>query len=351
MTDVPNLDGDDLSADWIKTGSWDLPTDPAALESLFGPDWYAILSALPVWRAAPPEVRDRLVIRVAAASAPAAFDPSFDEELAAWMTPGDEDPLAQRMRRAAAEAVLAELAEPGVLEIDADPSTEEQAVVESWDHDIPLLLDQARSEAAAERAVRLPRSLSASDLIRLADDPEAFALDVARPMPRPPAPAARRGTAFHAWIESRFGQQPLLLPEDLPGAADHDIGSDEELRRLQEAFERSSFADRRPAAVEAPFAIVLADRVIRGRIDAVYADGASVQLIDWKTGGRAGLHGLQLAIYRVAWAEQQGLPLEDVDAAFYLVATDELIRPADLPDRATLEAIMRGEVDYQVGLE
>lgn len=348
MTDVTNLDGDDLSADWIKTGSWDLPTDPAALESLFGPDWYAILSALPVWLAAPPEVRNAEMGESTAASASVA---ASDVALAAWKTPGGEDPLAQQMRRAAAEAVLAELARPGLLEIDAELSTEERELVESWDHDIPLLLDQARTESAAERAVRLPRALSASDLIRLAEDPDAFALDVARPIPRPPAPAARRGTAFHAWVESRFGQQPLLLPEDLPGAADDDIGSDEELRRLQEAFERSAFADRTPAAVEAPFAIVLADRVIRGRIDAVYADGPAVQLIDWKTGGRSGLHALQLAIYRVAWAEQHRLVLDDVDAAFYLVATDELIRPTQLPDRAALEAIMRGELDYQGGLE
>jgi DNA helicase-2/ATP-dependent DNA helicase PcrA len=152
-------------------------------------------------------------------------------------------------------------------------------------------------------------------------------------------------------VESRYGQQPLLLPEDLPGAADDDIGSDDELRRLQEAFERSPFADRTPAGVEAPFAIVLADRVIRGRIDAVFDDGPRIELIDWKTGGRAGLHALQLAIYRVAWAEQHGLPLDRIDAAFYLVGTGELIRPTDLPDRPTLEAIIRAEVDYRGGLE
>lgn len=51
------VDDSDLNADWIKTGTWDLPTDPAELEATFGPDWYATLSRLPAWRAAPPEVK------------------------------------------------------------------------------------------------------------------------------------------------------------------------------------------------------------------------------------------------------------------------------------------------------
>lgn len=51
------IDDSDLNADWIKTGTWDLPTDPAELEALFGPDWYATLSRLPAWQAAPPQVK------------------------------------------------------------------------------------------------------------------------------------------------------------------------------------------------------------------------------------------------------------------------------------------------------
>jgi DNA helicase-2/ATP-dependent DNA helicase PcrA len=266
-----------------------------------------------------------------------------------WPAPVDR--VARRWREDAATAVLAELSAPSLLHVDPTLSPADRDRVARWDHDLPLLIAEARAAVSQERSVRLPGALSASALINLAEDPDRFALDLVRPMPRPPAPAARRGTAFHAWVESRYGQQPLLLPEDLPGAADDDIGSDDELRRLQEAFERSPFADRTPAGVEAPFAIVLADRVIRGRIDAVFDDGPRIELIDWKTGGRAGLHALQLAIYRVAWAEQHGLPLDRIDAAFYLVGTGELIRPTDLPDRPTLEAIIRAEVDYRGGLE
>ncbi|KOV16782.1 hypothetical protein ADK60_27550, partial [Streptomyces sp. XY431] len=43
--------------------------------------------------------------------------------------------------------------------------------------------------------------------------------------------------------------------------------------RLKEAFLRSPYAGRTPLRVEAPFQLVLAGRVGRGRIDAVYRDG------------------------------------------------------------------------------
>ena len=43
-------------------------------------------------------------------------------------------------------------------------------------------------------------------------------------MPRPPAPQARRGTAFHRWLEERFSQQRLIDPDDLLGAADDPAG-------------------------------------------------------------------------------------------------------------------------------
>ncbi len=79
----------------------------------------------------------------------------------------------------------------------------------------------SRRRAATGRPVvdvPLPSSLSATALARLRDDPDGFAADLARPMPRQPSPAARFGTRFHAWVESRFGQQDLFDPDDLPGS-------------------------------------------------------------------------------------------------------------------------------------
>ena len=55
---------------------------------------------------------------------------------------------------------------------------------------------------------------------------DAFARELARPMPRPPSRSATFGTRFHQWVEARFGQQDLLDPEDLPGQADRGIDDD-----------------------------------------------------------------------------------------------------------------------------
>ena len=107
------------------------------------------------------------------------------------------------------------------------------------------------------------------------------------------------------------------------------------------AFEKGPFADRVPHAVEASFALVLAGQVVRGRIDAVYEepDGGWL-LVDWKTNRQEDADPLQLALYRLAWAELRGVPLEKVRAAFHYVRTGKTVEPEDLPDRQALEAML-----------
>ena len=150
-------------------------------------------------------------------------------------------------------------------------------------------------------------------------------------MPRPPSSAARFGTRFHAWVEARFGQQLLLDPDELPGRGDSGIDDDSDLRELIKLFEDGPFADRVPHAVEPPFALVLAGQVVRGRIDAVYTEPSTGRrltcVVDWKTNRAATADPLQLAIYRVAWAELHDVPVERVRAAFYYVRTGELVEP------------------------
>jgi len=97
-----------------------------------------------------------------------------------------------------------------------------------------------------------------------------------------------------------------------------------------------------PAAVEAPFALVLDGQVVRGRIDAVYDDpGGDHLLVDWKTNREQTADPLQLALYRVAWAELTGTPLERVRAAFHYVRTGRTVEPEDLPGRDELEQLLR----------
>lgn len=224
---------------------------------------------------------------------------------------------------------------------------EEARTLASWDRDLDALAGELRRARATVRDVLVPASLSATQLLRLADDPDGFARELARPMPRPPQPAARRGTRFHAWVESRFEELPLpmLGPDELPGGdeSDADIADEQDLAALKEAFERTPYARRTPYRVETPFQITLAGRVIRGRIDAVYRTGDTYEIVDWKTSRTHTADPLQLAVYRLAWAELHGLPLTDVTATFLFVRSGEAVRPASLPGRPELERILLDE--------
>lgn len=242
----------------------------------------------------------------------------------------------------------------------ADPAADDPALdlvqearVAEWDAAIDRLLAEARAERSPEVRVPLPTTLSATAVARLRDDPDGFARDLARPMPRPPAPAARFGTRFHAWVEARFGQQGLFEPDDLSGRGDaevDEIGDETELRALIERFEAGPFGTRVPVAVEAPFGLVLsaADggrQVVRGRIDAVYEDDSGPPgylVVDWKTNAKQTADPLQLALYRLAWAELRGVPVESVRAAFFYVRSGELVVHDDLPGRAEVEALLGG---------
>ncbi|MEU9854852.1 UvrD-helicase domain-containing protein [Streptomyces sp. NPDC047974] len=227
---------------------------------------------------------------------------------------------------------------------------EEARTIASWDKDLTALTEELHRTRATTRDVLLPAYLSASQVIRLAEDPDAFAQELARPMPQRPQPAARRGTRFHAWVESRFEELPLpfLAPDELPGGEDFagepEIVDERDLESLKEAFARTPYAHRTPHRVEVPVHLTLAGRVVRGRIDAVYRDpdSGAYEIVDWKTSRHRTADPLQLALYRLAWAEQHGLDPEEVAAAFVYVRTGEVARPARLPGRAELEAILLG---------
>jgi DNA helicase-2/ATP-dependent DNA helicase PcrA len=229
--------------------------------------------------------------------------------------------------------------------------------IAGWQRDADLLLRE-RAAARGRPSVALPQTLSVSDLVDVASDPAQFAARLLRPMPAPPAPAARQGTSFHAWVEQRAGGRTLLDPEDLPGASDESMAvPGDDLRSLQDAFLRTTWASREPVAVEVGFELVLegdtGPSLIRGRIDAVYRnDDGSFDVIDYKTGARP--HGastghtadhaaIQLACYRLAWADIAQVPVEQVDAAFLYVreGEDGLVRPP-LLSRKELADLLAG---------
>ncbi|GIG85856.1 UvrD-helicase domain-containing protein [Plantactinospora endophytica] len=230
------------------------------------------------------------------------------------------------------------------------PAVDPEAAVAAaaWRREADLLL--AERDMLADRSgpveVALPGHLSVSQLVALRRDPATLARALRRPMPRRPEPHARRGTAFHAWLEQRYGISRLLDVDELPGAADSDAAPDAALAELQERFLASEWADRHPVEVEVPFATMIGGLLVRGRMDAVFTlPGGRYDVVDWKTGRQptgvdADAAAVQLAAYRLAWAELAGVPVDRVRAAFHYVRENATVRPADLLDADGLAALV-----------
>ncbi|MFL6142337.1 MAG: UvrD-helicase domain-containing protein [Labedaea sp.] len=288
-------------------------------------------------------------------------DPATVEQVAPTPEPDDENPLLAtertggwpvdplRDRRTGVEegaglvrAELAALRASTVgeqLPLSDDP--------DGWARDTDVLIAERAAAAARRERVALPDQLSVSQLVELAADPDALARRLRRPLPYPPNPVARRGTAFHVWLEKRFGSRALLDVDDLPGAADGDAAPDADFEALKAAFLAGRWANRVPHEVEVPFACEVDGILLRGRMDAVFADpDGGWTVIDWKTGRPPGPDVLpaltvQLAAYRLAWAALCGMPLDRVRAGFHYVRPDYTLRPVDLLDLAGLRALLR----------
>ncbi len=270
-----------------------------------------------------------------------------------WADPPEEDainpnqvdtardwpaPVAQlETRREFAELVRAQQAAGESPAEDTDADAEVSADLVRLAREVDALLAEADAAESDVIEVERPASLSVTSLMSAAKDEAAFAAQLARPMPRRPAAAARFGTRFHAWVESRYGQQSLFDPEDLPGRGDDDIDNEPDLEKLQAAFEKSVYANREPAATEESFTLQLGSYTAIGTIDAVFATDDGYEVVDWKTNRAADADPLQLALYRLAWAESHGLDPSKVTASFYYVRLDKTVTYTDLPGRAELE--------------
>jgi DNA helicase-2/ATP-dependent DNA helicase PcrA len=213
-----------------------------------------------------------------------------------------------------------------------------------WAREAALLLER-RARRSSGQDVHLPTHISASTLVDLGDDPEAVLGRLRRPVPREPGMSARKGTAFHAWVEEYFGKAGMLDLGEAPGSDDH-IDAAYDLDEMVAIFKASPWAERSPAFVEVPVETRVGEVVVRGRVDAVFRDAdGRWDLVDWKTGRRPSAEQLktrsiQLAVYRLAWARLKDVPLEDVRAAFFYVADNAVVRPHDLGTAAELEGIV-----------
>ncbi len=213
-----------------------------------------------------------------------------------------------------------------------------------WAREAALLLER-RARRSSGQDVHLPTHISASTLVDLGDDPHAVLGRLRRPVPREPGMSARKGTAFHSWVEEYFGTAGMLDLGEAPGSDDH-IDAAYNLDEMVAIFKASPWADRSPAFVEVPVETRVGEVVVRGRVDAVFRDAdGRWDLVDWKTGRRPSgaqlkTRSIQLAVYRLAWARLKNVPLEDVRAAFFYVADNAVVRPHDLGTAAELEGIV-----------
>lgn len=248
------------------------------------------------------------------------------------------DPMgARRAALLDAHRRIASLVESGPTVPQGDPRIDDLRI---------LLAEQAARRSRGEPVVDVPRHLSASAVVSLARDAEAFAMSLRRPMPSPPAVAARQGTAFHAWIEEHYSRAAFVDLLDLPGSADEGAADDRDLDAMKDRFLTSEWADRIPEEIEMSIETIIDGIAVRGRVDAVFPrDDGGWTVVDWKTGARptgrdATVRALQLGAYAVAFARLRGVDPSLVDAAFYYAGEGVTVRP-DLPGEAALVDLLR----------
>ncbi|MFF1574519.1 UvrD-helicase domain-containing protein [Leifsonia sp. NPDC058292] len=252
------------------------------------------------------------------------------------------DPLGSRRDRVVAAARAVQTA------IDRGPTG---GGVYAQDIDL-LLAERARSLEAAG-LVELPTRIPASRFKDYVTDPASVATALRRPMPERPYRQTRLGTLFHGWVEQRYGTVGGgadvidAVASELDDPAGEQLEADQ-LAFLQATFAASEWADRRPDEVEIEIHVTLAGQVVVCKLDAVYpaVDGVhDVQIVDWKT-GKAPRDAedlerkqLQLALYRLAYSRYAGIDPERIDAVFYFVADDLVVRPERIHTEQELEAL------------
>lgn len=277
-----------------------------------------------------------------------ATNPHEADEVHAW-------PIAPHglpARRAAADLVRTFLADPQAelapgesAESDGDAGTElgddavELAFLAELDDEITRLRAEHEGQRTDVVEVALPERLSPTAMVAVRADPQRFARRLYRPMPQRPVPGARLGTRFHAWVERWYEHQSLFEPEDVVTRRSDDVPEDDvELAALIEIFTQGPYAHRTPLAIEPAFQMVVGGQTIVGRIDAVFATEDGCEVVDWKTNRDSSSDPLQLAVYRLAWAEKTGLDLDRIIGSFYYVARDEVVVYDGSPGRELADA-------------
>ncbi|HYJ50509.1 MAG TPA: PD-(D/E)XK nuclease family protein, partial [Microbacterium sp.] len=133
------------------------------------------------------------------------------------------------------------------------------------------------------------------------------------------------------------------LDEDAP-ATSASAEDAEVLAKLQANFAASEWGALSPIEVETEIDFPIAEgpagldgrpHVVICKLDAVYRRddrGGRIEIVDWKTGAPPRTAAerkermLQLQLYRRAYHEKHGVPLDQIDVALYYVADDLVLR-------------------------
>lgn len=182
----------------------------------------------------------------------------------------------------------------------------------------------------------IPVRLSASKIVQLITDPESFFEQTLRPMPQLYSESAELGSRFHASLEEAF----------LAGSELDFSGWAEDEKELGQNFQNSRFNGVEPYAIELPIELSLAGTVVVCKLDAVFENSGSYEIVDWKSGrAPAGKElesrAIQLAIYRAALARKLGVPVERISASFFFAGDSKEVKPDLMSEQELAELLLR----------
>jgi len=186
---------------------------------------------------------------------------------------------------------------------------------------------------------------SVTNLVALAECPLRFKWIHHDRLPRKPRSSAVKGTAFHRKAElHNLGIIALddaedvsyddltSSPDDIPTPG----GSATAAIDPWEIFKDSRFATDKPFLVETPFEITIDGRTVRGKVDAVYRDADSWEIVDYKSGRASPSDAKLVQLQAYALAARDGnlavATPETIDVTFAWFGSDPAIEVSEHAD-------------------
>jgi DNA helicase-2/ATP-dependent DNA helicase PcrA len=195
---------------------------------------------------------------------------------------------------------------------------------------ITRLLQERELQKSQTNLIDFPVRIPASRFKEFLEDLSGVAESMLRPLPTQPFAQSRRGNLFHAWVEKKFAPSGALIDDEFELEDEDDFYTIEE---LQANFQASRFADLIPQSVEQEIQLTIGQNTFICKMDAIYSTEDGVQIVDWKTNKPPTddqdlyRRSLQLALYRLAYSEFTGMPIEKVQASFFFVGEGVELTP------------------------